>query len=56
MYVVENVLMTQSVHTDEACAENEPVLHALHVIGLDAPCTADSVPAGQSTHAWPSFE
>ena len=33
MYVVENVLIWQSVHTDDAAAENDPMLHALHVIG-----------------------
>ncbi len=31
MYVVENVVTGQSVHMDESCAENDQVLHALHV-------------------------
>jgi hypothetical protein len=54
--VVEKVLMGQSVHTEDAVAENEPVLHALQVMGLKAPSTGEAVPAGQSMHAWPSLE
>jgi hypothetical protein len=49
--VVENVLMAQSVHTDDADAENDPVLHALQVMGLDAPSMGEAVPAGQLMHA-----
>ena len=56
MYVVENVLIWQSVHTDDAAAENDPMLHALHVIGLAAPSTGEAVPAGQSMHDAPSLE
>ena len=47
--------MVQSVHTDDAVLENEPVLHALHVIGLAAPSTGEAVPAGQSMHDAPSL-
>jgi hypothetical protein len=54
--VVEKVLMGQSVHTDDAVAENDPVLHALQVMGLDAPSMGEAVPAGQLMHAWPSLE
>jgi hypothetical protein len=56
MYVVENVLIWQSVHTDDAAAENDPMLHALHVIGLAAPSTDEAVPAGQLMHDAPSLE
>ncbi len=49
------MLVGQSVHTDDAAAENEPVLHALHVIGLEAPSTSDAVPAGQFRHVLPSL-
>ena len=54
--MVEKVLTGQSVHTDEAVAENEPMLHALQVIGLDAPSMGDAVPDGQLMHDAPSLE
>ena len=53
--MVENVLMGQSVQTDEADAENDPVLHALHVMGEDAPSTSEAVPPGQSIQMVPSL-
>lgn len=53
---MENVFTGQSVHTDDAVAENEPMLHALHVMGLAAPSTGEAVPAGQSMHDAPSLE
>jgi hypothetical protein len=41
---------------DDAAAENEPMLQALHVIGVAAPSTGEAVPAGQSMQDCPSFE
>ena len=53
--MVEKVFTAQSVHTDEADAEKDPVLHALHVIGVDAPSTSEAVPPGQSMQTVPSL-
>ena len=49
------MLTGQSVHTDDAVAEKDPVLHALHVIGEDAPSTSEAVPPGQSIQIVPSL-
>jgi hypothetical protein len=50
LYVVEKVLPGQLVHAEDLAAANVPALHAAHVMSLDAPCTGDAVPDGQSTH------
>ena len=50
LYVGENVLAGQLVHTDDAVAAKEPALHAAHVMSLDAPSAAEAVPDGQSMH------
>ena len=50
LYVGENVLTGQLVHTDEAVAENVPALQAAHVMSLGAPSTGDAVPEGQLVH------
>jgi hypothetical protein len=49
MYVVENVFRGQSIQRAEPLPENEPALHAAHVIGVEAPSTLDAVPAVQLT-------
>jgi hypothetical protein len=54
--VVEKVLTGQSVHTDDAVAENEPMLQALQVMGLDAHSIGDAVPDGQSMNDASSLE
>jgi hypothetical protein len=53
LYVGENVLAGQFVHTDDAVAANDPALHAAHVISLEAPSTVEAVPDGQSAHEPP---
>jgi hypothetical protein len=47
LYVGENVLIGQLVHTDEAVAAKEPALQAAHVMSLIAPSTGEAVPEGQ---------
>ena len=56
LYVGENVLTGQLVHTDEAVAEKVPALQAAHVMSLAAPSTGDAVPERQLTHGPPPGE